>query len=43
MNNFFFLRFGAKCIYIGPVHLIEVESSFEAPVLEIKEEISDEI
>lgn len=43
MNNFFFLRIGTKCIYFGPVNLIEIESTFEAPVLEIKEEISDEI
>lgn len=43
MNSFFFLRVGTKCIYFGPVHLIEIESTFEAPVLEIKEENSNEI
>lgn len=43
MNNFFFMRIGAKCIYFGPVHLIEIESTFEAPVLEIKEDTTDEI
>lgn len=43
MNNFFFIRFGSKCIYFGPVHLIEIESTFEAPVLEIKEDVNYEI
>lgn len=42
-NNFFFFRFGTKCIYIGPDHLIGVDVAFEAPKVEFKEENNDEI
>lgn len=39
-KNFLFLRLGAKCIYVGPDSLIQIDVDF---IDETEEVISDEI